>query len=347
MKKFSLLISIIALIVLTFSDVISSPNDSYSSSKGGAFSKVGAAGSQFLKIPVGARANGLAGAYTALANDLTSIWWNPAGMANVKGMSIDLNNTQWFADFSHNWGALSMPMGDFVAAVSFTSFGKADIPITTMERPEGTGANYSVSDVSIALSVAGYLTEQFAFGITAKYINNEFSSVNASGLAFDVGSLYHTGIYGINIGFAIFNLGGEQQYEGQDLRTTKNYNDVLWASPLDANYIAYKFSLPIAFRAGISSEIYKDDTYSVLSAIDFVTYSDSPEQFSFGAECTWNDLLIVRAGYLLGNDQFGFGGGIGIKYLTGAFGGKFDYSVNPTANIGLVHRLSVGINLSN
>ncbi len=346
MKKLNLILSIIVLAGLMFGELYSA-NETYSSSKGGVFSKVGAAGSQFLKIPVGARANGLGGAYTALANDLTAIWWNPAGMASVKGFSVDLNNTQWFAEFDHNWAAMSMPMGDFTMAVSFTSFGKSDIPITTMERPEGTGAKYSVNDIAIGLSVGGYLTEQFAFGITAKYINNGFSSVNASGLAFDVGSIYHTGIYGINIGFAIFNLGGKQRYEGQDLTTTKSYNELLWASPWDANYVSYDFSLPIAFRAGLSSEVYKDETYTVLAATDFVTYSDSPEQLSIGTECTWNDLLVLRLGYLLGSDQLGLGGGLGVKYFAGAFGGRFDYSVNPTANLGLIHRLSVGINFGN
>ena len=35
---------------------------------------------EFLKVPVGARAVGMGGAFTAVADDATAIWWNPAGM---------------------------------------------------------------------------------------------------------------------------------------------------------------------------------------------------------------------------------------------------------------------------
>ena len=40
----------------------------------GEFTKVGLSGGQFLKIGVGARANGMAGAYAGVANDMTSIF---------------------------------------------------------------------------------------------------------------------------------------------------------------------------------------------------------------------------------------------------------------------------------
>jgi len=35
---------------------------------------------EFLKVPIGARAVGMGGAFTAVADDATAIWWNPAGM---------------------------------------------------------------------------------------------------------------------------------------------------------------------------------------------------------------------------------------------------------------------------
>src|SRR5437773_2646847 len=38
-------------------------------------------GADFLKIPIGARAVGLGQAYTALAQDVDSLTWNPAGLA--------------------------------------------------------------------------------------------------------------------------------------------------------------------------------------------------------------------------------------------------------------------------
>ena len=103
--------------------------------------KVGAAGVQFLKIGVGARANGMAGAYGAMADDLSSIYWNPAGLADVKAIAAEFSYTEWFAGLTHTFAALSMPLGkNFTTAISVISFNSNRIPITTVEHPEGTGS---------------------------------------------------------------------------------------------------------------------------------------------------------------------------------------------------------------
>ena len=49
-----------------------------------ATTNVGTAGAQFLKIGPGARVDSLGGAFGALANDVTSIYWNPAGISQLE-----------------------------------------------------------------------------------------------------------------------------------------------------------------------------------------------------------------------------------------------------------------------
>lgn len=181
------------------------------STTGETFVKVGAAGSQFLKIPIGARGNGLAGAYSSLCNDLTSIYWNPAGLADVKNIAADFSYTQWFAGFKHSFGAFALPIGrNFTSAISLVSLNSGNIEITTLEKPNGTGLSYQVNDVAIAFTFAGYLTDQFSFGLTAKYVSNAISNLSSRGIAFDVGTMYETGIRGIRLGFSIHNLGVKQ-----------------------------------------------------------------------------------------------------------------------------------------
>ncbi len=314
------------------------------STTGETFVKVGAAGAQFLKIPIGARGNGLAGAYSSLCNDLTSVFWNPAGLADVKGISADFSYTQWFAGFNHSFGAFALPIGaNFTTALSLVSLNSGDIEITTLEKPNGTGLNYQVNDIAIAFTVAGYLTDQFSFGITAKYINNTISNLSSTGIAFDVGTMYETGIRGIRLGFSIFNLGLKQAYSGQDLNKSKKLFDALNAAPLDIAYIASSYSLPLIFRAGISSEVWKTEDHSVVAAADFITLSDTPEHYSLGAEYTYKKFLSLRAGYQFGTDVFGLSGGVGLKYFGGGFEGEFGYSITPTKNIGLVNRLSIKV----
>lgn len=346
--KFIKIKSVVALTLLVIFMVLPvCAKDDVSGSSAGEFLKVGAAGSQFLKIGVGARASGMAGAYTAVTDDLTSLYWNPAGLADVKGMSGEFHYTQWFAGFTHSYAALSMPIGgSFTAAAQLISFNSDRIPITTLAQPEGTGSHYTVNDFSAGLSISGYLTDQFSFGVTAKMVQNAFSSLNSSGFAFDVGTRYDTGIQGIKLGFAIFNLGTEMKYEGQDLKSTKKYIEELKAAPWDVTYLANSYTMPLIFRAGVTSDIIDDEEHKLIVSGDFITLSDTPEQFAFGTEYRWIDILSLRAGYLIGQDQLGLSGGIGLSYISGGVKGQIDYSITPTANIGLINRLSISIGLN-
>ncbi|MFM8457243.1 MAG: PorV/PorQ family protein, partial [Ignavibacteria bacterium] len=209
---------ILALAVMALTLPSMQAEDIVSGSSGGEFKKVGAAGAQFLKIGVGARGNGMGGAYSSLANDVTAMYWNPAGIADINGMAANISYTEWFAGFSHNFAGLVLPIGDsYRFGVSLTSFSSGDIPITTLEKAEGTGASYSISDFALGASLAGYITNEFAFGLSFKYIQNSFASLGSSGVAFDVGTIYKTDFKDTRLSFSISNLGGQQAYSGADL----------------------------------------------------------------------------------------------------------------------------------
>ena len=51
---------------------------------------LGTSGAQFLQIPLGARASAMGGAIIGLTDDASSVFWNPAGISNVK--SIDAHH---------------------------------------------------------------------------------------------------------------------------------------------------------------------------------------------------------------------------------------------------------------
>lgn len=342
MKKLLNILGI--MVILSFAVCNTFAADNIEGTSGSDFEKVGAAGAQFLKIGAGARANGMAGTAVSNVNDLSSIYWNPAGLAQVKGIAANFSYTQWFAGFDHNFAALAIPLGDqFTIGAHLTSFSSGRIEITDLNYPEGTGTYYSVNDIDLGVSLAGYLTEQFSFGVTAKYVHNGFAALGSNGVAFDIGTMYETGIYGIKLGFAVENLGTEMKYTGQDLRTTSKLVQELNMSSNDVELLTSSYSMPLIFRAGVSSEVYNHGDNKLLCALDFNSFSDVPEQFSLGAEYTWSDLLSLRAGYRFGQDQFGFAGGAGIKYLLGNVKASLDYSISPTKDLGLVNRLSINV----
>ena len=76
------------------------------------FNNVGSSGEIFEKIGVGARAAGMGGAFSALADDITSLYWNPAGVARLKGITVGASYTKWFADVTHNFIGAVLPLTD-------------------------------------------------------------------------------------------------------------------------------------------------------------------------------------------------------------------------------------------
>ena len=60
--------------------------------------EAGTSGFMFLRLGNGARPSGLAEAFTAVSDDASSIYYNPAGMANVEGLELDLTHSEWLVD---------------------------------------------------------------------------------------------------------------------------------------------------------------------------------------------------------------------------------------------------------
>ncbi|MBU3678635.1 MAG: PorV/PorQ family protein [Candidatus Kapabacteria bacterium] len=320
------------------------------------FTKVGLSGGQFLKIGVGARATAMAGAHSAVADDLSSIFWNPSGLTAMKRYAVDFSQTFWFAGMTHNFAAAVIPIGQkYRVAASFANFTSGDIKITTMDQQEGTGGLYQVSDVAIGLTLAGQLTDQFSFGITAKYISMGFTNMNASSVAIDVGTRYATNFEGIVLGFSMNSLGSQTEYNGADAARSRDPISGINTLPVEMRMLTSPFDLPLSFRLGASTDLCKNVLFdsevnergilkhSLVAAVDFETFSDVGEQYSFGAEYTWEEFVSVRAGYRMGSDQFGFAGGVGIRYVSEEFSGRIDYSLNPTTNLGLINRVSIAM----
>lgn len=96
---------------------------------------------EFLKIPVGARAVGMGGAFGAVADDATAPYWNPAGMVYLPYREAFLQHAEQFGSLvNHDFGGLVLPLGEkgprrAAFGVSGTWVGVQDIPVTP--RPGG------------------------------------------------------------------------------------------------------------------------------------------------------------------------------------------------------------------
>lgn len=332
--------SIVMLMLVTVGFVFSQTGTS-----GSSFQKAGSSGAQFLKIGVGSRAMGMGGAFGGLSDDITAIYYNPAGIARLGGTNLGVEYNEWFADMKHTFVGLSLPItSDYTVGISLVMLDAGSIEITTIEEPEGTGSSYSVTDVAVGLTFAGNVTDQFSFGITMKYIENNIFDLTASNFAFDAGTIYESPIPGLKLGFAVSNLGGESEFKGQSLTvlyTNLSERDAgIVARPLNASLNNTPFSIPLSFRGGISYNLFSgSEDNSLIVAGDFIHLSDNPEKFNLGTEYVWNKLFAVRAGYQMRYNEFGLTLGGGINFDNESFRGSFDYAYADLGILGYANRI--------
>ncbi|MCC7436961.1 MAG: PorV/PorQ family protein [Armatimonadetes bacterium] len=309
-------------------------------------SKIGAGTGVMLTLPVGARAIGIGGGFTGVADDPTALYWNPAGITLSPGASAAYSFGSLFAGTTHNFAGVTFPLGEkYKGGISANAYSSGDIDETTLFQQEGTGGRYSATDLALGLSFAGQLTDQFSFGVTGKLVNLGIANVSASGMAFDIGTMYKPGILGMRLGFAVQNLSAAIKYTGSQLTQRGQIDPVSGNQSPDIQLEALEASLPLTFRAGISSDILEgDEMNSLLAALEFNTSSSASEHVSIGAEYVWNNFLAARVGMLVGSpDEYNISGGVGLKYESGSFLGQIDYGIRPHSTLGLINTVTASV----
>ena len=315
-------------------------------------SGVGTSAAAFLEIGVGARAAALGNAYTAVSNDPTALYWNPAGVAWATSMQIEIMQNNWIGERNHQFVGLVVPLSDWSAAVglSFTTldFGEAQ-KVRTVDQPEGTGELYDARDIAFGLTYSMALTDRFAFGLTAKYVQERIWSVTSSGFALDMGILYKTALPGLTLGANLSNFGTELQLRGNRLSITvdpdKNHHNF---DRVEATYSTNSYAMPLLFRFGVAYELQLESFGALLVTTDVMHPSNATESVSLGAEYSVFNLFFLRAGYenIFERDHINgltLGGGIDYLMEQSNVGMRCDYSWSEWGLLGNAQRISIGI----
>ena len=296
--------------------------------------KVGTTVANFLSIEAGARAVGMGGAFVAIAEGPTSMFWNPSGIARMPKASAVFNHSKWLMDIDYNYAGLTIPMGNYGtlgANAVFLSIG--DMQITTIEQPDGVENGYfSAGSYAIGINYAVNLTDRFSVGFGAKYIDEYIWNSKATGVAFDLGTLFTTQFNGLQIGMSISNYGTKMQMSGKDLLVQHDIDEFHHGNNPNINaYLATdKFDLPLMFRVGISMDVLKGYANSnLIVAIDALHPNNNAESLNIGAEYVFNKMFSLRAGYntlFLPDDQSGLSLGAGFMYALGNIDMAIDYA---------------------
>jgi len=311
--------------------------------------KSGTTAAPFLKIGIGPRAVAMGSAFTAMADDFTAAYWNPAGLANNNSNDAYFNHVDWMADISIDYAGFSSniegigTIGAFVTVLNSIE----GMMVRTVENPEGTGEKFDAGAMSVGISFGRYLTDNFSIGFNAKYIREHIWHESAVGFALDVGVLYKINILNeFRLGASISNFGTKMKMEGRDIL------EIFRVGEGDANLINSttemgKWDLPLLFRVGVAADLVKNDDMRFTAAVDAVHPNDHTEYINTGFEYSWNELIFVRGGYNSLFERDGVKGltvGLGLNYrIASSMKVLLDYAYEDFGRLTEVHYFSFGV----
>ncbi|MDQ7818066.1 MAG: PorV/PorQ family protein [Melioribacteraceae bacterium] len=311
--------------------------------------KTGTTAAKFLSIGIGPRANAMGSAYSAVADEASAMYWNPSGIAHISEYQTIFTYTKMFADINVNYFGAVIPAGDIgVFGLSVTSLNVGEMEVTTEYYPEGTGERFSASSYAFGLTYAKYITQDFAVGVTLKYIREGIYNSSAQGFGIDVGTVFTTPFYGVKFASSISNYGSKLQMSGDDLliRHDPDPNRAGNNQTIDANYTTDQFELPLRLQVGLSRDFVILNEHRLTLAVDAIHPNDNDQWVNVGGEISlFDNLLSIRGGYkglFLDDTQEGLTLGAGIHYGgLGVIKISVDYSYQQMKYLNHLHSFGV------
>jgi hypothetical protein len=311
-------------------------------SAGYADTEVGTTGNAALKIGVGARATAMGDTFVAVADDVNTIYWNPAGLGLLQRPQFSAMHTEWVADIRYEWLGFAQSLGQWVAIGADAALvHTADIP-RTIETSDGgfeqDGA-FSYNDLIIRVALASGVYKGVRLGVAFQVSQQTVDfggakqpiprkEVRAESVNF--GGIYHPPIRNLRLGASLQNIGSDA-----------------------AGFFEQSAPLPKIFRIGAAYTIAlrpsQDDPLlttpqpkaqnDLTLAFDLNFASDHAPRLHLGVEYPFQNGLRLRGGYRSGGESdfiSRLSGGIG--YATAAY--QIDYAFVPLGEVGGTHRVS-------
>lgn len=350
--------------------------------------RTGQSGAAELLINPWARGTGWGNVGVANSRGVEAIFTNVAGMSFTNRTQISFMNTQYLQGSSAQVNAFGLTQkvsSTGVLGISVVAMNFGQIPITTVDNPEGEIGNFSPSLMNISVAYANSFSDAIHGGVVVKLVNESISDMSATGIAFDAGIQYLTGKYdNVHFGISLKNVGTPMSFSGDGLSvrglingSTNNLTleqrsgefelptmltmgfayDFLWAKKTDAG-------VPSDANGGAKAKSKKkklsvdNAEHRLTLAGAFISNAFSNDQYVGGFEYSWNNILQLRAGYSYESDitdavlsksvYTGLNAGASVVVPMNKEKGTYfsiDYSYRATRNFSGCHTIGAVINL--
>ena len=257
--------------------------------------RFGTTAANFLEIGTSSRAVSMGEAFVALADDVNSAYWNPAGLAFVNGLEFGVSSQDWVVGITHSTFATAIDMGSYgTLSTWFTDFDYGSTEVTNVLNQNGTGEYFNANELAASISYGRNIVDWFAFGASIKMISSNIWHSTASAIALDLGVIVKTNFFskerdrenGMAIGMSISNYGSKMRYDGIDLinpidileNENGNYENVI------GQYRTESWELPLIFRLGSSIKPIKNEVQQLIVSFDVLHPNNNSESLNIGSE---------------------------------------------------------------
>jgi outer membrane protein OmpA-like peptidoglycan-associated protein len=282
---------------------------------------VSTTGVQFLEIPAGVRGAGMGGMFTAVADDVSTMYWNTAGLAQLTNIEINLLHVSYFADTDYEFLGAALPLqpGSTLGLSASFDF----VPsFNSTNNPSATPG--SANDLAVALGYGQTFGDNFALGIGGKFISSNLVTYSAVGEAMDAGLLFYTKEKDWTLGLSVQNLG-----------QLSNFSDY-----------SSQEKLPLIYRGGLAYRFQSRGPIHFLVGVDLEKPIDNDAVVQTGGEFWWGDksfAVAVRGGYSFNPLNQDLGSGVGASAGAGLRVSDFElnYALVPFGVLGDTQRFSL------
>ena len=258
--------------------------------------RVGSAGASHLLINPWARSSAIGDAGYAQINGLEATYSNIAGLAYTDKTQLKFNYSNWMgsAGISFNSAGIAQKVSESSAiAISIQSMNFGDIPITTVENPEGNIGFFSPRTNIFNVGYARKFSSSISGGINFKVISENISNLKANGVAIDAGIRYVTGEQEqLKFGITLRNIGPVMRYKGDGLAQQVEYVSTGFIASLEER--SATFEMPSMLCIGGSYDFIFNESNKLNLA------------FGFTANSFFNDQYRVGLNYAMTNDKMAF-----------------------------------------
>jgi hypothetical protein len=303
------------------------------------FEKLAQTGMQFLSVISDARAASLSGAVCSTPMNSASLFFNPAGMAEMDHLiDVSASYNKWIADISHNTFSLAVNpkhglYGAFGLDMQYVDYGEV---LGTMLTENGQ--DYVDTEIikptalAVGLGYAKALNDRFSVGGGVRIVHWDLGENTVpvtegkttrtrneiTPASFNFGTFYKTGFKSLAFGMCVRNFSQEIKFADEG------------------------FQLPLVFAMGISMNVMDllssgGTEQSLLLMVDADHDRSHREQVMVGMEYKVMRILSLRGGYIYGNDEDNVSFGFGLCYA----GFTFDYAYTPYGVFNNVQRVTV------